>query len=141
MTVTREDTAEYLDTQYSALAASVGQDADLPTGYAPDIDLALRKLGVARAALATATVEDSQEEALFTLAEYYAARRLWRLLGDRVNHTMNTTTFNFDGQRKQAKEMMDDAAARVAALGYDVTGSAWSVGYLNEDWLEPELRL
>lgn len=138
MTVTRADLAAYLDSQFSALAASVGQDDDPLTGYAPDIDLALRKLGVARADLATASLQDAQEEAYYALGEYYALRRIWRGLGDRVNQTFGATTLNFTDQRASVKAMMDDAQRRVSALGYDVTGDGWSIGYLNSDWIEPE---
>jgi hypothetical protein len=137
--ISRDDVAEYLDTQFSAMAASIGQDTDPLFGYEPDINLAFRRLGVARADLATATVEDGQDEAVCTLAEYYAARRIWRQLGDRVNNTRGQTSFNFDGQRKQAEDIMNDAKKLCTALGYDVSGDAWSVGYLNSDWLEPEV--
>lgn len=121
MTITRDDVAEYLDTQFSALATSIGQDSDPLFGYEPDINLAFRRLGVTRAALATATVEDSQEEAVQTLAEYYAARRIWRQLNDRVNNTRGQTSFNFDNQKAQAKDIMDDAKKLCTALGYDVS--------------------
>lgn len=136
--IARADLAAYLDSQFSALAASVGQDANPDVGYSPDIDLALRKLGVARADLATATVTDSQEDAVETLAEYYALRRIWRGLGDRVNNSDGVTSYNFTNQLASVKAMLDDAQRRCASLGYDVTGEGWSVGYLNLDFLEPE---
>lgn len=141
MTISRAEIAGYLATQFSSLAAAVGQtDSDASaTGYGPDIDNALRRLGKSRSELDNATVEDSQEEAVLTLAEYYAARRFWRRLGDRVNHTMGETRYDFDGQRKSAKEMMEAAASECAALGYDVANIGWSSGYLNLDYLEPEI--
>lgn len=124
MTITRADIATHLDSQFSAMAASIGQaDSDeTPTGYGVDIDLALRKLGKTRSELASATLEDSQEEAAFALAEYYAALRFWRQLGDRVNTETGTTSYDFRDQRKSAKEMMEDAANRCALLGYSVDG-------------------
>lgn len=140
MTLSRDDIATYLDSQFSALAASVGQDSDPLLGYEVDIDLALRKLGKSRSGLATATVEDSQEEATFALGEYYAARRLWRLLGDRVNTSTGKVSYSFNGQREQAEKMMLDAKARCAALGYDVAGDSWTIGTLNLDFLEPEVE-
>jgi hypothetical protein len=139
MTVTRDDVAAYLDSQFSALAASAGQDSDPLTGYEPDINLAYRKLGVARADLATATLEDSQEDAATTLAEYYALRRIWRQLGDRINFSADGATFNHQYMVANVKALVDDAQKRCASLGYDVTGEAWSIGYLNQDWLEPEV--
>src|SRR5688572_11944689 len=124
MTITRANIATYLHTQFSALTASIGQTlaTEAAAGYGPDIDLALRKLGVARADVAAATLEDSQEEAVFALASYYTARRVWRQLGDRVDNTMGETAYKFDGQRKQAEAIMKDAQKQCAALGYDVTG-------------------
>lgn len=141
MTVTRDDVADYLDSQFSALAASVGQDSDPLIGFEPDINLALRKLGTERADLATATLEDSQEDDVSTLAEYYALRRIWRQLGDRVTHTMGQTSFNFTSQLENVKAMMDDAQKRCTALGYDVTGDGWSIGYLRSDEFEAEYTI
>lgn len=140
MTISRDDIAAYLHTQFSALAGSVGQittDASA-LGYGPDVDSALRQLGTAEGDLNTATATDANRDKVFALGEYYAARRFWRLLGDRVNHTMNETRFDFTDQRKNVKEMMEDAAKRLAVLGVDVTGDAWSMGYLNLDYIEPE---
>lgn len=122
MTLARTDIANYLNGQFSALAVSVGQSATPLTGYSPDIDNALRKLGKTEAELATATVDDSLRDAAFALGEYYAAKRIWRQLGDRVNHTQGESTMNFTDQRKNAKDMMDDAANLCAALGYIVDG-------------------
>ncbi len=120
MAITRANVATYLDEQFSELATSVGQSADPTVGYKPDIDAALRKLGKTESELATTTVEDSQREAIFALASFYAARRLWRALGGRVEHTMGETSMKFADQRKQAKEIMDSAAADCADLGYYV---------------------
>jgi hypothetical protein len=141
MTISRTNVATYLHTQFSNLAASVGQAASDggATGYGPDIDAALRKLGTSESDLATATVEDSYRESYFALAEYYAARRFWRQLGDRVNRRTGNNTFDFSHQLKTAKAIMDDAASRLAGLGYDVSGTGWTVGDLNLDWLEPEV--
>jgi hypothetical protein len=137
--ISRDDVAEYLDTQFSALATSIGQDSDPLFGYEPDINLAFRRLGVTRSALDTATLEDGQDEAVSTLAEYFALRRFWRQLGDRVNTSTGVTSYSFTTQLANVKAMMDDAQKRCTALGYDVSGDAWSIGYLNQDWLEPEV--
>lgn len=139
MSISRAAIATYLDEQFSALAVAVGQNATPETGYKPDIDNALRALAVSESDLAAATVEDGTREAVFALAEYYAARRFWRQLSDRVNHTMGETKFDFSKQIDNAKSIMDDAAARCVALGYNVVASGWSIGYLNQDWLEPEI--
>jgi len=138
MTLTRGHIAAYLNSQFSNLGAAIGQNSDPLVGFKEDVDAALRKLGVARANLATATLEDSQEEAAETLAEYYAARRIWRQLGDRTNLSLGGNSVNFTDQRMHVKTMMDDAATRCAQLGYSVTGEGMSMGYLNLDWIQPE---
>lgn len=139
MTVSRSDIAAYLATQFSALAASIGQTTndDSATGYKSDIDAALRKFGVARADLATATVADGDEETVEALAEYYALRRFWRQLGDRVDNTRNQSSDKFGVQLDNVKAMLDDAQKRCAALGYDTAGEAWALGAYNADWIEP----
>lgn len=140
MTVTRSDLALYLDSQFSSLAASVGQDSLPEAGFAVDIDLTLRKLGVSRSDLPDATLADSQEEAAQALASYYALLRIWRQLGDRVNRSTGKVSFSFTNQLNSVKAMLDDAKARCQALGYDVSGDAWSISTLNLDWLEPEVE-
>lgn len=122
MAITRQDVADYLDEQFSSLAVAVEQNALPLTGYKPDIDGALRFLGKSESELGAATVEDSSRDVLFALAEYYAAKRFWRLLGDRVNTTTGTTSYNWIDMRKSAKEMMEDAADRCADLGCNVDG-------------------
>jgi hypothetical protein len=140
MSVSRADIAEYLDSQFSAFASAIMQtdSDDGATGYGPDIDLALRKLGVARSELAAATVEDSQDEEVFALAEYFAARRMWRHMASNVNTTADGSVFSFQYTMASVKAMMDDAKAECQALGYDVSSDGWSVGYLNLDWIEAE---
>lgn len=138
MSIARTDIANYLHAQFSGLAAAIGQTDvdDSATGYGPDVDEALRELGKSESELGTATVKEGQRKAAFALASYFAARRFWRRLGDRVNHTMGETKFDFADQRKSAKEMMEDAAAECASLGYAVRDE-WSSGWLNLDWSEP----
>jgi hypothetical protein len=137
--ITRQNVADYLNDQFSALAGAIGQDPAALTGYKPDIDNALRKLGKTESELADAAIPDGDRALYFAWAEYFAARRIWRQLGKSVDHTMGETTIKYGDRRKQAKDIMDDAAAALAALGYDVTGTGWSVGSLNLDWLEPEV--
>lgn len=136
MSISVGDIANYLDEQFSSLAASVGQDSDPTTGYLPDITNALRRFGRAESALGS-SIEDSDRDAVFVLAEYFALRRFRRLLGDRTNHTMGETSYNFDGQRKTLKELAEEAADACLAYGYNVNGKGWSMGNLNLDWVEP----
>jgi hypothetical protein len=138
VTITRANIANYLDEQFSKLAAAIEQDSDVVFGYAPDINAALRKVGKLESELATATVADSQRDTVFALAEYYAARRIWRQLGDRINFSADGTSVNYQHMLANVKAIMEDAASKLAVLGYDVTGQAWGLGWLNLDYLEPE---
>lgn len=138
MAITRQNVADYLNDQFSALATSIGQNATPSTGYKPDIDNALRQLGKSESELPSAEIADGSRAVYFAWAEYFAARRIWRQLGSQVDHTMGETSIKYGGQRDQAKAIMDDAAAQLTALGYNVTGG-WGVGTLNLDWLEPEV--
>jgi len=122
VTISRQNIAAYLNSQYSGLAAAVGQDVVPLDGYAPDIDSALRKLGTLESDLSAATVADSLRDAVFALGEYYAALRIWRQLGDRANHTMGETQYSYTDQRANVKAMMEDAADKCANLGYSVDG-------------------
>lgn len=138
MTISRTALADYLSEQFSAIAVSIDQDDDPVIGYKPDIDNALRVLGKGESQLATATVEDSSRNAYFALGEYFAARRLRRQLGDRVNTRTGLNTYDFTNQLRTVKEIMEEAKAVVTALGFDVTGTGWTMGHMNLDWLENE---
>ena len=122
MTIGRDAVAAYLDTQYSSLAAAVAQsDSSADAGgYGADIDNALRKLGKAESELAAATVEDGSRDVYFALAEYYAARRFWRLLSDRVNMKVDDSQFDYRYMVANAEKIANEAKAQCVALGYDV---------------------
>lgn len=142
MTIIRDDVAAYLESQFSGLAAAVGQadsSAD-NSGYGADIDGALRKLGKTESELETATIEDGGRDAYFALAEYYAARRFWRQLSHLVNHRIGDSQFDYKGMMANVKMVADDAKTQAISLGYDVAGGGWSVGWLNLDFLEPALE-
>ncbi len=138
MTITRQHIAVYLDSQFSNLAAAIGQDSTPEVGFATDIDAALRRLGTLEDGLETAELLDSQRDLGFALAEYAAARRFWRQLSARVNTTIGGNSFNFTSMLTNAKLLMEDAAVKLANLGVDVTGKSWSAGWLNLDWLEAQ---
>lgn len=122
MTINRTQAARYLNGQYSDLAAAVGQHSDPESGYAPDIDAALRALGVAESGLGLATVEDGQRDIYYALCEFYAARRFWRQLSSRPGSVaMGQESFSFSSMVANAKELMDSAAARCGRLGIPVS--------------------
>lgn len=124
MSIARVDVSNYLDTQFAAMLPIVGQaaDDDSPEGYGPDVDDALRKLGYTEANLETASVIDSLRDAIYALASYYTARRIWIRLGDRVNHTIGVTIYDFKDQRYAAHAVMLQAADMCGLLGYSVDG-------------------
>lgn len=138
MSVDLAQVANYLNEQFSSLALMIGQDSDPIIGYLPDIDYALRMLGYTEAELGAATIEDARRDAVFSLSEYYAARRIWRQLSSRVNLKVDDSQFDYRQVLVNAKAIMDDAQRRCQAFGYDVTGAGWSVATLNTDWVEPE---
>lgn len=140
MTISRAQLAAYLDQDFGALADAIGQTADDDSivGYGPDIDNALRKLGTSESELEGATVEEGKRDAVFTLAEYYAARRIWRHLASRANVKVDDSQFDYRQVLTSIKQVVDDARQQCQALGYDVTGGGWGVGQLNLDWLEPQ---
>lgn len=121
--INRAQAAYYLNGQYSALAAAVGQDVDPQIGYAYDIDSALRALAVAESDLETATVEDSRRDVFYALCEYYAARRFWRQMSDRADVTMGEESFKFAAVIANARALMESAAERCGRLGVPVAVS------------------
>lgn len=137
MTINREAVALHLATQFSNLASLIGQNATPLTGFAPDIDDALRRLGYAEVDLATAEVEDVRRNAVFALASYYAARRLWRQLSDRVNIKVDDSTFDYKNVVASVQQIMQDAARACRVEGFDVSSSGWAAVDLNLGWAEP----
>jgi len=124
VTISRTNVATYLHGQFSALATAIGQISTdgSAAGYGPDIDAMLRKLGKSESELPAATLEDDQRDAAFALAEFFAARRVWRALGDRVNTVTGKNSYSFTDQRANVKAMMEAAADQCALLGYSVDG-------------------
>jgi hypothetical protein len=140
MSLSRDDLASYLQEEFHSLAQNIGQASDPATGFAPAINHTFRKLGVLEADLGDATISDADRDKALALAEYYALRHFMRQLLDRVNHTMGETTYNYTNQMNQVKAMMDDAAKLCGELGVSVRSGAWSVGWMNLDWIEAEER-
>lgn len=139
MSVDRMMIASYLDEQYSNLAAAIGQDSEPLTGYGPDINNAMRRFGKSESELASATVEDGNRDVIFALAEYYAARRFWRQLSSYATVKVDDSSFDYKHLLPNVQSLMADAAARCAELGVDPSASGWGIGWLNLDWLEPEI--
>lgn len=130
MAITRTNVAAYLHAEMDSLAAAIGQAGsdDTATGYGPDIDNALRQLGTAESALATAEVDDGLREEYFALAEYYTLRRAWRKMGNRFTHQADDVRVDYKDQLANVKAMLDKAAQRCAVLGYSVDEQTTKTG-------------
>lgn len=142
MSYTRAQAAAHLQTQFATLATEIGQatTGEAATGYGPDIDQALRKLGVAEADLAAATVADADVGPYLALAEYYALRRFAGRLATKVDLP---NTFAREGDRRtvfdNVRALLKLAKETVEDYGYSVgVVPSWDVLRLNLDFIEPE---
>ena len=142
MTLTRTEAAAILHADMQSLAAEVRQTTSdaAATGYGPDLDKALRRLGTAESSLSSATVADSDVPAFLALARYYALSRF----AARVATKVDTGATAVEGDRNtifdNVKELLDAAAEECAGFGYpvDKAAAATSLIALNLDFLEPE---
>lgn len=147
MTITRAQAATYLDSQFSSLATEIGQTLrnDTATAYGPDIDAALRRMGVAEASLATATVEDTARVAFYALCDYNCLRRMARRLATRVDSGALVPEGDRERIFDNVTEMLAEAKMFVTALGYGPEGDVsaanastlWGYVDLNTDYVEP----
>lgn len=147
MSITRGQAATYLDSQFDNLATEIGQTLrnDTAAAYGPDIDAALRRMGVAEAALATATADDDRRVVYYALCDYYCLRRMARLLATRVDSGALVN----EGDRQlvfdNVMTMLAEATATVTALGYGPesdagaanAGALWGYVDYNTDYVEP----
>ena len=141
MSMTRAQAATYLDQQFSALATQLGQSAtdDSADGYGPDIDQALRQMGVGESSLSSATVADDDVPAFLALCDYYAARRFWRGLSLSTDVALGPRREQRSRWADTLAGIVQEAADRAAGLGYPVDATpAWSLDRLSLDFIEPE---
>ena len=140
MAITRLAVSHYLSSQFSAFASEIGQTLtdDGPNGYGPDIDNALRELDTDEGDLSSTTIADTLRRSYLTLAEYYAARRMWVRMGAKATSRLGPASVDYRSTHDAIKAIMEDAAARAAALGYGLDAdTSWSFGRLGLDFLEP----
>ena len=144
MTISRSAALNYINPQFEDFASMIGQKSlsDLPNGYRPDIDNALRELGFEESALTTAAVEDTKRRAYFTLVEYFAARRMWIRASAMSNVKLGPRSEDFSKNIDAIKAIMDDAAARAAGLGYSLSAeSEWEYASWASGSIEPRTGL
>lgn len=139
MALTRVHAELYLNGEFNPLATAIGlTPIDVATtGFGPDIDNALRMLGVVEDDLSTATVADGKRTDYYALLEFFFTRRAWRWLSDRADWTAGPDSARFGNQLENIRKLYEAARKKVEALGYDVEGSGWAVGWWNADYLEP----
>lgn len=114
--MTRADVAAYIGERYGAYLEAVGRTAaDSAGNLKPAIDDALRALGVAPSALATA--EPSDEDGFMAQAEYHALRAIVRDLGaTQFDVGLDGNNYRLEQIWKHAREDLKDAQTRVLAL-------------------------
>lgn len=140
MTINRTQAAAHLRAQFDVLASEIGQTSndDSATGFGPDIDAALRRLGTAQADLAAATVTDANAVAFLALCEYFALRRISRKLASYTEWRAGDVVGKENQVFEQVKAMMAEAAEQCAGLGYPMDGTpAWGVSSFTLDFIEP----
>lgn len=139
MTISRSTVANHLQSRFSRFASDIGQTVtdDSPQAYGPDIDDALRDLSVAEDDLSTATVAESSRRAYLTLAEYYAARRMWLQMSSNPNVKSGDQQVDYSKVIDSLKAIMEDASARAAALGFGPDLDQWGRISLLTDYIEP----
>lgn len=142
MGMSRLQAATYLSTEAgleSLINESGRKSTDTADGYKPAIDQALRRLGASESGLATAEIADSQIPAYIALMEYYALRLFARTIATRVDYQATSLEADRDAVFQHVRQLMEQAAEAAEAYGYSIDGdSAWSLGRLTLDYIEPE---
>lgn len=148
MSYTRASATTHLSNELAMLAKDASQlVTDSATGFGPAIDKALRTLGTAETALATATVADTSVPVFLALCEYYALVRIWRTLATRADPVSARGVLSARAQVvQQVKDLVTEAANTCASYGYPVgtpvaggagSGGSWQAGSLTLDIIEP----
>jgi hypothetical protein len=121
MSYTRAQVKTYLSFELGSLALEAKQaTTDSAAGFGPAIDKALRTLGYAESALATAAASDSEVPAYLALSKYHALLRIWATIATRAD----VQARNVMGPRAQVfqhvRDLVNIAAAECATFGYPV---------------------
>lgn len=137
--MTRDELATYLDDQFGALAAEAAGTAagtiDPVDDYRTATDQALRALGTAETALATATVLDANVGDYLALGEYYALVLLCRRLAVRADVTVGDAHKRGHQIAAQAALLREEALAEITRRGYGP--HTLTTGRITLDALEP----
>jgi hypothetical protein len=138
----RNDVANYLGDQYSALIAAAypGATTTPDVLFGAAIDAALRAQGVAQSDLAAYLTDDTaatQDDDTLALADYYALRLLWRQLAVMadVQSALPQVQKKQSQLFTQTKVLLDQAEAEIAHRGYGP--HALQLGRIQLDLFEP----
>ncbi|HEX3643883.1 MAG TPA: hypothetical protein VHV10_21545 [Ktedonobacteraceae bacterium] len=137
----RADANAYLVEEYRELATEAEFTSDQTTSaYSVAMDMSLRQLGFAEAALSTADVLQADVLKYLALLNYYALNRFSKLLSIRVDTAAGNNAINTKDSQAfdQVTKLQARAAQEVASYGIDVGGiGAYRMGRINLDFLEP----
>src|SRR5690348_7922993 len=113
----------------SVLSAANMQGTDTLGNLKEPIDRALRAMGVASADL---PIAEPADDSLFEAqAMYETLRTVYRRLGDQINLATGGDNYQLNQMFANVKSLLDEAAARVAALGGSRGGSGVVVGVMD----------
>jgi chemotaxis response regulator CheB len=137
----RADASAYLVEEYRDLADEAEFTTDQTTSaYSVAMDMSLRQLGVAEAALSTADVAQADVLKYLALLNYYALNRFAKLLSIRVDTAAGNNAINTKDSQAfdQVTKLQTRAASELTFYGISVGGmQAYGMGRINLDILEP----
>ena len=123
--MTRAELLDYLADTFARITGELNlPQADTDTSYKYPLDQVFRRLGVAEAGLATATVSGSQVEQAQALGEYYSLLRFWTMTSTRVDYPAEGMAQKRSQLFVQIGDLLQRAEKRCEAVGVAVTGTA-----------------
>jgi hypothetical protein len=141
--MTRAELVAYLGEQFATLLDAAGiLPADMAAGLQMPVNQALRRLGVS----AAGPISDALSEAAEALGEFHTLRRIRAALGASTEIEAQNARASKSQLFNQVTALLEDAAARCAALGYAPTTQGTSSGGVTPatafrvglDFIEPE---
>jgi hypothetical protein len=131
----RSEALDYLTNEFSAQIEDTGLVADdVPEGFEPAINAALREVGVAKADWPTAEVDEDDEAAFEAFLEYFALSRFAKLLAQNIDVGTNGKNVRLQQAFANVEKLLDKAT--VAAKAYGLGGSnSYSYQTLNLGFL------
>ena len=115
MAISRSDLVDYATNRYSGLLtnARISQTDDA-AGIGPDIDCALRALGIAESDLSTPTIDDTAARDIYAIVDYCILYRA--LLGVSVQTDVNGANGVIRSSRSQLYNQFKDDLAMAKSI-------------------------